>query len=110
MADGQKTMREALEKAFRMGAAFSRSDVELGHMIQADFAAHVIDQCAALDAGSKDAERYRWLRDYAVWSEQPDPERQVWCVIGRDAQSCYPADPQDIDELVDAGLALHNAI
>lgn len=95
-----EALRNALEKAFRMGASFSRSDVELGHMIQADFAAHVIEQCAEVEALRADAGRWRWLRSRPPETPTNGPDFVLWV-------ECYGEAPRNekADAAVDAAMA-----
>jgi hypothetical protein len=68
--------------------------------------AYALASLAAQGDGGRDAARYRWLRDEAVWRGEPDGTGDmVWCVIGPDAYNLTPVDGKDLDELVDRRLA-----
>ena len=61
---------------------------------------------ATRDDLRKDAERYRWLRNEAVWAGSPKGEggEMCWVVIGTDAYRSHPVDGVELDEAVDAAM------
>ena len=53
----------------------------------------------------KDADRYRWLRDRAIWMDPPQQDgRMVWCVVGTSAADCGPCDGGELDEAVNTQM------
>ncbi len=65
--------------------------------------AALLELCRELAA---DAERYRWLRNEAVWAGSPKGEggEMCWVVIGTDAYRSHPVDGVELDEAVDAAM------
>lgn len=63
------------------------------------------------EALRKDAERYHWLRDKAVWMAPPAADGEmVWCVKGPSATHCAPCESDELDAAIDAALAADAAI
>ncbi len=61
---------------------------------------------AEVDALRKDAERFRWLRDRAIWMDPPAANGDmVWCVKGPSAIDCHPCDGEELAAAIDAKSA-----
>ena len=85
-----------------------------GILYRQDLAAILRKFAAAHDEDErvrKDAERYRWLRNEAVWAGSPKGEggEMCWVVIGTDAYRSHPVDGVELDEAVDAAMQGANA-
>lgn len=71
--------------------------------------ASLVDELAAsvqAGDGERDAARYRWLRDEAVWRADPDGKGEMlWAVVGTRHDDCTPIDGTELDAAVDERLA-----
>lgn len=61
---------------------------------------------AVAQEDARDAARYRWLREEAVWNNDIAEDHPMpWCVRGISANDCRPCDGEELDTAVDAAIA-----